>query len=252
MAGIPANNYRPTLPSRLGPTNAQGQPKTLYEQDQDRQAGTDAASARGASTFYNGAGNGANYDMSYTDPKTGLALNYKANTVKPDFQRDMNNFGNFMGRFGNMGGSGSTTGSGSLTHGDAPRVQLNTGAIDAGDAAAFSKAKDKVGGVMSGSMKALQNQFASRGLRGSSMEGRAVGSAVENGAGQLDDVARSQAVEGSRRAVDLAKTQYGGEIDQRGQDIGAETSERNFAATQQQAKLQSVLGLWNAFSGMKY
>ncbi len=108
-------------------------------------------------------------------------------------------------------------------------------------------------------MKALQNQFSGRGLRGSSIEGRAVGSGLENAQGQLADVSRAQAMQGSNRALDLAKTQYGGDITQRGQDMDAQSQMRSIQANSelqkqqvQNSKLSSVLGLWNAFSGMRY
>jgi hypothetical protein len=213
----------------------------------------------------NSAGSqGKGFSSNYTDSQGRMhsvgtpAKEYAPGTSAQDptgFDTKMSQFGRFTNTFGNLfgGGNGNLSGSGTLTHGDAPRVQLDTNAINNGDAAAFSQAKDKVGGSMQGLMKSLQGQFAGRGLRGSSIEGRAVSSGLESGMGQLDDVARSQAVEGSRRAVDLAKTQYGGEIEQRGQDIGAETATRQFQAQQQQSKLASIMGLWNAFSGgLKY
>jgi hypothetical protein len=247
MSGISRGPTPP--PVRTGPLNKYGQPLTEYEQDQQDKTAKNTNLDRGAANFYNAANSGANYDASYTDPRTGLSLNYKGG---PSFQKQMTNFQQFTNTFGNMGGNANLTGSGSLTHGDAPRVQLDTNAINAGDAAAFSKAKDTIGASTQGLMKSIQNQFGGRGLRGSSIEGRAVGSALEGQEGQLADVSRSQAVEGSRRAVDLAKTQYTGDIEQRGQDIGAETANRQFAANQQQSKLASVLGLWNAVNGMRY
>lgn len=146
-----------------------------------------------------------------------------------------------MARFGNTGSDMS--GSGSLTPGSSPHVSLDQGAIDAGDAAAFSRAKDTVGRNTAASLKSLTNQFAGRGLRGSSIEGGEIGRAVGAGAGQLDDVARSQAVAGSDRAVDLAKTAYQGDVTQRGQDIGANTAYAQIASTQQANKFASLLGL---------
>lgn len=192
---------------------------------------------------------GQQYAGKYTDSQ-GRVTNVNSPAQAPAFSQKMDDFSTLMSRFGNMGGTSNFSSRGGL--GNEPRVSLDTNAIDAGDRAAFSQAKDKVGGATQGLMKSLSNQFASRGLRGSSMEGRAIGSGLEAGMGQLDDVARGQAVEGSRRALDVAKTQYGGDITQRGQDIDAETADRQIDASTQSGKLASVLGLFNAFNGMKY
>lgn len=207
------------------------------------------------------ADQGKGYSSSYTDSQGRVhsigspAKQYAPGASAADptgFGTKMSQFQQFTNTFGNMGGSSNLTGSGTLSHGDAPRVQLDTNAINAGDAAAFSKAKDTIGASTRGLMKSIQNQFGGRGMRGSSIEGRAVGSALEGQEGQLADVSRAQAVEGSRRATDLAKTEYGGDIEQRGQDIGAATENRRIDVQQSGSKLASVLGLWNAFNGMSY
>lgn len=129
-----------------------------------------------------------------------------------------------------------------------PRVTLDTGAIDAGQRAAFSRAKDQVGDAQRGLMSAMKNQFASRGLRGSSIEGRAIGSGLESGFGQLADVSREQAIQGANRSVDLAKTSYGGDITQRGQDMDALSRAQSIAIQNQQAKNAALSGLWSAVS----
>ncbi len=253
MAGMSDGSTR--IPnSRKGPTNASGQMKTPYELALEKQTKDQATANQGQTSFMSGARNKANYDMAYTDPNTGVSMKYSAADQKPDFQTQMNNFGNFMGRFGNMGGAGSSSlsGRGGLSGADSPRASLDTGAIAAGDAAAYSRAKDQVGQSTGGLMKALQNQFSGRGLRGSSIEGRAVGSALESQAGQLADVSRGQAMQGSDRALDLAKTQYGGDIAMRGQDMDAQSQMRSIEANAQQSKTASLLGLWNAFGGMRY
>jgi hypothetical protein len=250
MPGIVRGTPAPP-PSRTGPTNQYGQPLTEYEQQQQKTQAGNTNLDRGAQNFYSGANRGVNYDMSYTDPRTGLSMNYKA---QPTFGAQMSNFSQFMNKFGNLGGSGSSTssGRGGLSGADQPRVQLDTNAIAEGDNAAFSRAKDRTGASMQGLMKSLQNQFAGRGLRGSSIEGRAIASGAESGLGQLADTDREQAIEGSRRAVDLAKTQYGGDIEQRGQDLEAEASQRSWESQAQNSKLNSILGLYNAFNGMRY
>ena len=169
----------------------------------------------------------------------------------------MGAFDTFMSKYGKMGdgtsSSSSMSGSGGLSGGSSPAVKLDTGAIAAGDAAAYSRAKDQVGQSQQGLQKALTNKFAARGMRGSSIEGRAIGSAAEAGAGELADMSRSQAIGAGDRAIDLAKTQYQGNIEQRGQDISERGSIRSSEATAQSSKLASILGLWNAFnSGQRY
>lgn len=223
-------------------------------------------------------------NMAATDPaglareRTGVGGGAAvAGTPSPtaDFNQRMQEFGQFADKFGSLfgGGGGVGAGAGSLGGGGgtaapsaaptSPVAALNTAAIEAGDRAAFSRAKDTVGQSTQGLLKALSNQFAGRGLRGSSMEGRAIGSALDSGVGQLADVARGQAVEGARRAENLATTQYQGDVAMRGQDvaargqdIGAATARESLAAQvaaqQQQAKLASIMGLMSAFNGLRY
>jgi hypothetical protein len=136
MPGIVRGTPAPP-PSRTGPTNQYGQPLTEYEQQQQKTQAGNTNLDRGAQNFYSGANRGVNYDMSYTDPRTGLSMNYKA---QPTFGAQMSNFSQFMNKFGNLGGSGSSTssGRGGLSGADQPRVQLDTNAIAEGDNAAFS------------------------------------------------------------------------------------------------------------------
>jgi hypothetical protein len=248
IAPNPTGQPGRTLPGTNVPNPTYAQDNAYWEQDQARQRQKQTDNTRGRANFESAAANGANYDSTFTDQNTGEVLHHAA--AGPKFADSLGNFDTLMSRFNNLGGSSSLSGRGAL--GKEPRVQLDTAAIDAGDRAAYSQAKDKVGGATQGLMKSLQNQFASRGLRGSSIEGRQIGSALESGAGQLDDVARGQAVEGSRRAVDLAKTQYGGDITQRGQDIDAETADRSLDVQSQQSRVGSIMGLFNAFNGMRY
>ena len=226
---------------------------TINDVDQMRYLKGEADNATGANQSFAGT---------YTDSQgrvNHVNSPYKENPTTA-FNRSMDQFGQFMGRFG---GGAPGGGSGSLSMqaggGQQPRVALDTAAIDAGDRAAFSRAKDRVGSSMQGLLKSIGNQFATRGLRGSSLEGRALGSALESGAGQLADVEREQAIEGSRRAEDLAKTAYGGEITQRGQDLDAASRARALELTAQgqqqglqQSRLASILGLFNAFKGQRY
>jgi hypothetical protein len=156
-------------------------------------------------------------------------------------------FDSFMSRYGN-GAPGAKLP-------QLPRVKratLDREAIAAGDAAAYSQAKDQVGDSTSGLMKALGNQFSSRGLRGSSIEGQAMGSGLEAGMGELADVSREQAIQGSKRSTDLAVTNYGGDITQRAQDIGQNVAGRGQDIEASRSRLSSILGLWNAHQAQRY
>ena len=169
----------------------------------------------------------------------------------------MGAFDSLMSKYGDKFGGGDSSSSsstggvgGGTIGGTTPRAVLDTGAIEAGDAASYSRAKDQVGASTQGLMKSLESQFAGRGLRGSSMEGRAVGAGLESAQGELADVSRGQAIQGSDRAADLVKTQYGGDVTMRGQDLAENAAIRSNNTQAQQSKIASIMGLMNAFSGM--
>lgn len=151
---------------------------------------------------------------------------------------------------------------------------VNLGSPVASDAAAFAKAKDRVGASTQGLLKALQNSFASRNLSGGSAEVGAVGNTLLGAAGQLSDVARDEAIKEANDTNDFAKTAYSGGITQRGQDLGEIASERSAAlgARGQDVSLEqsrednanrltlqklsqsspaSIVGLLSAFNGQR-
>ena len=199
-----------------------------------------------------------------------------------DFGASLNDFSKFADRFGSFGtasappafatapATGMLSGYGSLSGGGAipAAPTLDTASIDAADRAAYSRAKDTVGQETGGALKSLRNAFAARGMGGSSIEGRQIGSAIDAGAGRLADVDRSQAEAAGGRAVDLAKTKYQGDLTTRGQDVNASTAFAGIAAngtnaanalalqrwqaeqSNALAKQQAMLGLWGAFKGM--
>ena len=244
---------------------------------QNEYADTEAANRAAWSTSQANAARAAGtafYDE-YTDP-TGRTTYTNIPPARDTYARDLSRFSDFANAFGGDGGGGGGSASGSYWSsggvgggvgalsgggGNVAAPPLDTEAIAAADRAGYAQAKDQVGGSMQGLMKSLSTQFGARGLRGSSLEGRAMASGLESGVGALGDVSRGQAASAGNRAADLAKTKYAGEITMRGQDIGANTamaalqeraSEAGAAQSAQakQAKLASVLGLWNAFSGL--
>ena len=210
-----------------------------------------------------------------------------------DYNTTRNNFMDFLGALKNggfMGDSASASASMSGAGGPGSGVGTGTGVWTptvvppaapapaapslaspvASDAAAFAKAKDRVGQSTQGLMKALASQFAGRNLLNSSMDGQATTGALLGANQQLADVARDEAIKESGDQNDFAKTAYEGALSARGHDLGAQASERAAAleARGQDIGLQtsreanasryqlerlsqsspaSLLGLWNAF-----
>lgn len=207
-----------------------------------------------------------------------------------DFEQDRQQFMSTLDGLkaaGYMGGGGSSSSSGSASAGGgamaapwtpmtpgagvgggAPRAELpNAG--EAG-AAAFGRAKDRVGQSARGLMSALSSQFAERGLSGSSIEGGEIGRTLLGANQQLADVAREEAIKESDTANEFARARYQGDIAQRGQDADAAARERALAlgargqdisaaearaaresadARAEDDNLDSILGLWGAFGG---
>lgn len=119
----------------------------------------------------------------------------------------------------------------------APPARESYPGVDATAArtAEFARAADRTGEMMGGAYKALQDQLASRGMVGSGMQGALEGDIRRQGAGQLGEVIRDQAIQGANAAESRAGAIYSGNITQRGQDISA--------AAQRQQLLPSLMAL---------
>lgn len=194
-----------------------------------------------------------------------------------DFEQQRSQFLSLLGDLSRGGyirpdtSSSSSTGSGS--GGDdtypggtwrpmAPPPKVGLGNPSESGRAAFARAKDRIGQSTAGLMKALNNQFAGRGLSGGSQEVAAVGNTLLGAHANLADVTRAQAIKESDDANDFARTEYTGNITQRGQDIDATNADRNAwltkrgqdvaarAAQSSSSKmdLASILGLYGAFN----
>lgn len=127
------------------------------------------------------------------------------------------------------------------------------GPIDnsAANAAAFSRAKDTVGRTGRASIDALRGELGATGQLGGGAEVAGVRDAILSGQGQLSDVARSQAINDSGQALDIAKTNQSAAITQRGQDISAQEANARLALEQAQLAWQRQMqALSLAFSGM--
>ena len=122
-------------------------------------------------------------------------------------------------------------------------------------AAKYGAAKDNVGQETSGALRGLAGAMAGRGIVGSGVEGRGQLGVVNQGQQQLGATDRASAEEQANLAADFAKTRYGGEISQRGQDItmrgqdiGAQEAQLGAGVTQRgqdigYAESQGNLGL---------
>lgn len=142
---------------------------------------------------------------------------------------------------------------------------------------AFARAKDTVGSSMSGLLKAVKNQFSTRGLTGSNLEGRGIVDALMGGEKQLADVAREQAIQDTNTGNNFAQMGYQGGIAQRGQDIGLMEANANAGLAHRSqditmrgqdlmdrragqdsvradrgTRTASITGLMNAFRGGRY
>ncbi len=155
---------------------------------------------------------------------------------------------NFGG--GTTGGSTSgTTSGGSIGMGPGgPAPSLTLPDQSASMAAQFGTAKDQVGQETQGALRGLAGAMAGRGIVGSGVEGRGQLGVVNQGQQQLGETSRALAEQQAATAADFAKTRYGGEITQRGQDIGAQEAQLGAGVTQRGqdvgfAESQGQLGL---------
>lgn len=169
-----------------------------------------------------------------------------------------------LGGFGGTGTGGTGTGAGGGALGGLQAAvsggPVGTGSpvggigpIDnsAANAAAFSRAKDTVGKTGRASIDALRGELGATGQLGGGAEVAGVRDAILSGQGQLSDVARSQAINDSGQALDIAKTNQSAAITQRGQDISAQEANARLALEQAQLAWQRQMqALSLAFSGM--
>lgn len=134
------------------------------------------------------------------------------------------------------GGPGGTPG------GASPQVP-HIGAPDntAANAAQFARAKDQTGEITRGAMTGLRSSMGARNMLGSGIEGRGTAAAINKGAGQLGDVVREQAIQGSDQANANAVTGYQGDISQRGQDLSSQQAANSLAANREATQYQGQI-----------
>ena len=115
----------------------------------------------------------------------------------------------------------------SLPSVDAPTTTFTgagDGAISAGEVgarnAAFARAKEQSGKTALAALMSIKDQFAGSGLTGSTMESGAIGNAVGNAAGGVNEFTRDQMLMDLERAGRIADRDYAGNLSRRGQDLG--------------------------------
>lgn len=197
-----------------------------------------------------------------------------------DFSQNMDQFGQFFNQYFPKADAAESTSS-SAGGGGGAVDGLKTAAGGSGSPAtpwvptmpapasssglAFARAKDQVGNSMLGLTNALRNQFSSRGITGSGVEGRALTQGLLGGNEQLANVATQNAITDTDTLNKQNARQYEGSITQRGQDMSDIASARNadvarrgqdlsYKTSQSQSRdsrMASIMGLWNAFSGGK-
>jgi hypothetical protein len=109
------------------------------------------------------------------------------------------------------------------------------------DQAIFDKAKDTVGQSTQGALTGLRSALGGRGMLGSGAESRGTANVITTGQGQLGQTARDLATQRATENEDIAKTNYTGDVTQRGQDVTAGTTQRGQDIQSQEAAAQ--LGL---------
>ncbi len=94
----------------------------------------------------------------------------------------------------------------------------------AANTATFNAAKDQTGAINRGSMTALREGGAERGILGSGLEGGGMASLLNEGTKRLADVNRQQTISGVDTQNQMANRNYAGALTKRGQDLGAASS----------------------------
>ena len=105
--------------------------------------------------------------------------------------------------------------------------------------ATFNRAKDQQGLITRSALSGLQGSLAGRGMLGSGLEGRETGKIVQQGAGELGNLSREQAIQHAALGQKNAEAAFAGGITQRGQDISAQQNQQQQALNRWQAGQQA-------------
>jgi len=110
----------------------------------------------------------------------------------------------------------------------------------------FGRAKARVGAIGRGSMKALGNRMAARGISGSGHEAAGEADILSGMGSDLSNVVTEQALSALAREAQISDRDYGGGIQQRGQDYGIDVGNADRTAENQRTRvnlLTSLMGL---------
>lgn len=147
-----------------------------------------------------------------------------------------------LGTGSGAGAVGTGTGSGPVSPGGgiAP-IQMPD--MTQSNAATFAAAKDKVGQLSRASLDTLNGELGAQGMLGSGAQAQGVRDIVSSNAENLGQVSRDLATQNANTALDVAKTNYGGALAQRGQNIQAQQANAQLALEQraQQYQLLNIL-----------
>ena len=195
----------------------------------------------------------ADRENRYTTSRTNSALSNLGSTTN----RLSSALGGLTGG-GSGGGIGSGFDGGGFSFGGSVPSALNTGMntnataqgasrapdiqmpdFDEANANAFARAKDRSGGLARSNITSLNDALAAMGMLGSGAHVEGTRKAIADSMGELGDVNREQAIQGSERASEFVRTKYQGDIAQRGQDINDRLTQRgqNVQLQEAQARL---------------
>lgn len=152
----------------------------------------------------------------------------------------------------NSSGYGSAAGYG-LASSPAGQGLARVGGIQLPDTqaatnAAFASAKDKSGQIARSSIDSLRGELGATGNLGGGAEVEGVRQQVNNASGIEAEAARAGEMKNADLAADFAKTRYGGEITQRGQDVAAQEAAANLAQQKELAQARLAFETNNANS----
>ena len=101
-----------------------------------------------------------------------------------------------------------------------------------GQTLAFSRAKDASSRIHGKALSALKDQMTSRGISGSRLEGGLTADMLSDAASYQSGADLAQALASDERGWDAEKLRYSGDLSQRGQDLGVNTSTTGFGVNQ--------------------
>lgn len=113
-----------------------------------------------------------------------------------------------------------------------PAVAGPSAAPYQGQTLAFSRAKDASTRIHGKALQALKDQMTSRGISGTGLEGELTADMLTDAANYQSGADLAQAIASDERGWEGAKLGYQGDLSQRGQNLGLNTSTTGFGVSQ--------------------